>query len=74
MPILFDASVIFREGDGPPIKSTGCRAFARGLIRGLRHIALLYFRDHICAHPSALQLDVGFVRPLLFMTRKTSPG
>ena len=64
MPILFDASVMFREGDGPPIKATGCRAFARGLIRGLCHIAILYFRDHVSARPPAAQLGVGFVRPL----------
>ena len=40
MPILFKSSVILKEGDGPPINTTGSWAYMRGLIRGLRHIAV----------------------------------
>jgi|AntAceMinimDraft_17_1070374.scaffolds.fasta_scaffold09195_8 hypothetical protein len=74
MHILFHSSVILEEGDGPPIKPTGSLAYMRGLIRGLRHIAVLYFRDHLNTCPSLAQLGLGFVRPLLVMMRKTSPG
>ena len=74
MPILFNSSGILKEGDGPPIKATGSGAYMRGLIRGLCHIAVLYFRDPVGIRPLAAQLGLGFVRPLHFMTRKTSPG
>jgi hypothetical protein len=40
MPILFKSSGILKEGDGPPIKATGSRAYMRSLIRGFCHIAV----------------------------------